>query len=237
MLRMKRLASIALVFTTISLIGCASPTVRVDNPVSSASGSTATAPLAARDVAELPKTDAHATPATDAQPTSPAPNDAKGVAVPIEGTDLVRGKSTIVVHAPIDKVREQLFAFAQYPEFMPHYQKAKVLGKAPSGGRDVYMEIEALNGAVSFWTRVDMPRKPAMVDGTEVYEAKMLDGNVKDFKAIWRVKKIDDATTELSLEVFLQPKLPLPTSILNSENLKGASAGVTAMRARIEGAK
>jgi ribosome-associated toxin RatA of RatAB toxin-antitoxin module len=232
MLLMNELASIALVFGAVSMFGCASPAVRVDNPVSAA----VAAPLAARDVAEIPKASGPAA-ATDAAPTSPAPNDAQSVPVPIEGTDLVRGKSTIKVQAPIDKVREQLFAFAQYPEFMPHYKKAKVLGRSPSGGRDVYMEIDALNGAVSFWTRVDMPRKPVMVDGTEVYEAKMLDGNVKDFKAIWRVKKLDEASTELSLEVFLQPKLPLPTSILNNENLKGASAGVTAMRARIEGAK
>jgi ribosome-associated toxin RatA of RatAB toxin-antitoxin module len=232
MFPMNRFASIALVISTVSVFGCASPSVRVDNPVSSP----AAAPMAARDVAEIPKAAGPAA-ATDAQPTSPAPNDAQSVPVPVAGTDLVRGKSTIKVQAPIEKVREQLFAFAQYPEFMPHYKKAKVLGRAPSGGRDVYMEIEALNGAVSFWTRVDMPRQPAVVDGTEVYEAKMLDGNVKDFKAIWRVKKIDDASTELSLEVFLQPKLPLPTSILNSENLKGAAAGVTAMRARIEGGK
>ena len=230
MLPMNQLASVALVLGAVSVFGCASPAVRVDNPVTS----TAAAPMAARDVAEIPKA-ASGPAATDAAPTSPAPNDAQSVPVPIDGTDMVRGKSTLKVQAPIEKVREQLFAFGQYPEFMPHYKKAKILGRAPSGGRDVYMEIEALNGAVTFWTRVDMPRQPVMVDGTEVYEAKMLDGNVKDFKAIWRVKKIDDASTELTLEVFLQPKLPLPTSILNNENLKGASSGVTAMRARIEG--
>jgi ribosome-associated toxin RatA of RatAB toxin-antitoxin module len=234
--RMTQLAPIALVFGAVSILGCASPSVRVDNPVTSAASAPLRVAAAARD-AELPNAATRSSAATDAAPTSPAPNDALSVPVPIDGTDMVRGRSTIKVSAPIEKVREQLFAFAQYPEFMPHYKKAKVLGRAPSGGRDVYMEIEALNGAVTFWTRIDMPRQPVMVDGTEVYEAKMLDGNVKDFKAIWRVKKIDDASTELSLEVFLQPRLPLPTSILNSENLKGASSGVTAMRARIEGAK
>ncbi|HVY45610.1 MAG TPA: SRPBCC family protein [Minicystis sp.] len=227
---MKRLAPAAFVIGTSTLVGCATPSARVDHPA------TQTAPLPARDVAELPH---DAKPgnaaATDAQPTSPAPNDATSVAVPMEGSDHVRGKATIKVQAPIDKVREQVFAFAQYPEFMPHYKKAKVLGRAPSGGRDVYMEIEALNGAVTLWTRVDVPRKPVVVDGTEVYETKYLDGNVKDFKAIWRMKPIDDATTELSLEVYLEPRLPLPTSILNGENLRGAAAGVTAMRARIEG--
>jgi ribosome-associated toxin RatA of RatAB toxin-antitoxin module len=229
MLLMTRLVPAAFVIGTVSLVGCASPPIRVEPAPRPA------ASLPAREVAQLPKADAHASAATDAQATSPAPNDALSVPVPIEGTDLVRGRASIKVQAPIEKVREQVFAFAQYPEFMPHYQKAKVLGRAPSGGRDVYMEIEALNGAVSLWTRVDIPRKPAVVDGVEVYETKFLDGNVRDFKAIWRMKKLDEASTELSLEVFLQPKLPLPTSILNSENVKGASAGVTAMRARIEG--
>jgi ribosome-associated toxin RatA of RatAB toxin-antitoxin module len=232
MLRINRIASLAFVTGTFVVLGCgASRALHVDNAIAASAPAHESPPLAARDVAEHVPANA----ATDAEPSSPASDDAKAVAIPIEGTDLIRGRSTVKVSRPIEKVREQVFAFAQYPDFMPHYKKAKVLGRAPSGGRDVYMEIEALNGAVSFWTRVDIPRAPVIVDGTEVYEAKYLDGNVKDFKATWRIKKLDDATTELSLEVFLQPKLPLPTSILNGENLKGAASGVGAMRARIEG--
>jgi ribosome-associated toxin RatA of RatAB toxin-antitoxin module len=157
------------------------------------------------------------------------------VPVPVAGSSLVHGKSTVVVNAPIEKVREGILGFAHYAEFMPHYSNCRVLGRTSTGGRDVYMEVEALHGAVHMWARVDVP-KPAMVDGTETYETKFLDGNVKDFQATWRLKKVDDAKTELSLEVFLNPKIPLPDGLVNGENLDGSANGVDAMRTRVESA-
>src|SRR4051794_18212930 len=48
-------------------------------------------------------------------------------AVPIEGTDFVRGRTAIKVNAPIGKVRESILDFAHYAEFMPHYRSARVL--------------------------------------------------------------------------------------------------------------
>ena len=62
-----------------------------------------------------------------------------------------------------------------------------------------------------------------------------MEGNVDDFKAIWRLRKMDEDHTELTLEVFLEPSLPLPDSLINSENVGGAVDGVIAMRNRIEG--
>ncbi|HEY4122750.1 MAG TPA: SRPBCC family protein [Byssovorax sp.] len=174
--------------------------------------------------------------ATDAKPSSAPASDVQTTSVPMDGTDLVRGKSTVKVAAPIDKVREAVLGFSHYAEFMPHYKSAKVLGRAPSGGKDVYMEVEALNGAAQMWARVDVP-KPTMIDGVETYDTKFLDGNVREFKAIWRLKKLDEQSTELSLEVFMYPKLPLPSGLLNSENVKGSASGVLAMRARAEGQK
>ena len=74
----------------------------------------------------------------------------------------------------------------------------------------------------------------SVIDGVETYESTFVKGNVKDFKAIWRLRKLDDAATELSLEVFLQPSIPMPTNLMNGENLGGSSKGVMAMRARAE---
>ena len=50
-------------------------------------------------------------------------------------------------------------------------------------------------------------------DGVEVHESRFVKGNVRELKAIWRLKKLDEATTELSLEVFLDPSIPLPTGL------------------------
>ena len=157
-------------------------------------------------------------------------------AIPIDGTDFVRGRTAVKVNAPIARVRESILDFAHYAEFMPHYRNAKLLGRTAAGARDVYMEIEALHGAVKMWVELEFP-KPTIVDGVETHESHFVKGNVDEFKAIWRLRKIDEATTELSLEVFLQPSIPLPTSLMNSENVSGSLKGVMAMRSRIQGAE
>lgn len=176
------------------------------------------------------------TPTTDAAPPPAAPGDPlRAVAVPIPGTDLVRGRTTLKVNAPIEKVREAVLDFGRYTEFMPFFRGSRVLGRTAAGARDVYMEIEALHGAVRLWVQVEIPR-PTIIDGLETYESRFVKGNVKEFKAIWRLREIDDAATELSLEVFLQPLLPLPTALVNRGNVGGSMKGATAMRARIEGA-
>jgi ribosome-associated toxin RatA of RatAB toxin-antitoxin module len=152
---------------------------------------------------------------------------------PIAGTDLVRGRSTVIVNAPIDLVRKAVLNYDAYAEFMPHYVASKVLGKNPDGGYQVYMKWEALNGAMKMWARFDM--SAAKKDGkAETYSSKLIEGNVKAAKAIWRLEPVDDSHTKLTLEVFLHPDAPLPSSLLNHENVQGAAKGVVAMRDHIE---
>ncbi|KYF97428.1 hypothetical protein BE20_38675 [Sorangium cellulosum] len=168
----------------------------------------------------------------------PAP-DAAGiasVAVPIGSTGFSRGRSTAVVKAPLERVRATVLSFERYPEFMPHYKKCRVLGRTPAGGWDIYMEVSALQGAVTMWARIEF-QKPALVDGGETYSSRFVAGNVKDLQATWQLEKIDARTTRVSLEVFLRPKLPLPKSLLNAENLDGSARAVAAVRARAEQAQ
>jgi ribosome-associated toxin RatA of RatAB toxin-antitoxin module len=172
-------------------------------------------------------------PSSDTAPAAQGEAEAQPVSVPIEGSDLVRGRSTVTVSAPIAKVREAVLDFAHYAEFMPHYSNCRVLGRTPTGAREVYMEITALHGAVKMWTRVELP-KATTIEGVETWETRFIEGNVEDFKAIWRLRRVDDTHTELSLEVFLKPKIPLPTDLLNEENLSGSTKGVLAMRAHAE---
>ncbi|WP_438001165.1 SRPBCC family protein [Sorangium sp. So ce185] len=168
----------------------------------------------------------------------PAP-DAAGiasVAVPIGSTGFSRGRSTAVVKAPLERVRATVLSFERYPEFMPHYKKCRVLGRTPAGGWDIYMEVSALQGAVTMWARIEF-QKAALVDGVETYSSRFVAGNVKDLQATWQLEKIDARTTRVSLEVFLRPKLPLPKSLLNAENLDGSARAVAAVRARAEQAQ
>lgn len=157
-------------------------------------------------------------------------------AVPIPNSSLVRGVATVNVRAPIAKVRAVILDFAHYPEFMPHYEACRVLGVTKAGGRDVYMRIAAVHGVVKMWARIEVA-KPIVVDGAETYRSRYVDGNIKDLQATWSVKKIDDATTQLQVEVFMNPKLPLPASVVNHENVDGARSAALAFKARAEGRK
>ncbi|AUX21958.1 hypothetical protein SOCEGT47_024560 [Sorangium cellulosum] len=156
-------------------------------------------------------------------------------AIPIGGTGYSRGRSTAVVKAPIERVRATVLSFERYPEFMPHYKKCRVLGRTPSGGWDVYMEVSALQGAVTMWARIEI-QKPVLADGAETYSSRFISGNVRDLQAVWRLERIDAGSTRVSLEVFLRPKLPLPKRLINAENMEGSARALAALRARVEGA-
>lgn len=153
--------------------------------------------------------------------------------VPIAGSALVRGRSAVIVDAPIDVVRAAVLDYGSYAEFMPHYAASRVLGRTPSGGHQVYMKWVALHGAMKMWARFDM--SSAQKNGAEeVYRSKLREGNVRAAVAIWRMSPVGTNRTKLSLEVFLQPRGPIPDTLLNDENVSGAMKGVKAMRDHCE---
>ncbi|MBI4700865.1 MAG: SRPBCC family protein [Deltaproteobacteria bacterium] len=138
-----------------------------------------------------------------------------------------------MVRAPVARVREAVLAFPRYPEFMPHYRSARELGPGREAVRQVYMEVTALHGALRMWAQVEvLPVEVA--GGVEIHRTAFVRGNVRDFQAVWRLRPIDENRTELTLEVFLHPRLPLPTSVLNAENVEGATKGVLAVKRRVE---
>ncbi|APR77812.1 Hypothetical protein A7982_03159 [Minicystis rosea] len=156
--------------------------------------------------------------------------------IPIAGSSLVRGRAVVNVRAPAARVREVILDFAHYPEFMPHYETCRVLGTTKAGGHDVYMRIGAVRGVVKMWARIEV-QKPTLEDGAETYRSRFIDGNIKDLQAVWSVKPIDEKTTQLVVEVFMHPKLPLPATVVNGENIEGARTAVMAFKARAEGKK
>ncbi len=210
-----------LVFVAFGVIGCGaagpSPRTVVDH-VATADGPTATD-------ASAPPGDAAKVDVADVEP----------VAIPIPGSDLVEAKATVKVARSIDKAREIVLKFEDYPQFMPEYSGAKMLGKLPSGDDKVYMEITTLGGIAKMWANVDV--LPVKKDGaSELHEAKFIDGNVRQFKAVWTLTKVDEGHTDVTLRVFLHPAIPLPDFLVNKANMDGAKKGALAMKKRIENA-
>jgi hypothetical protein len=119
---------------------------------------------------------------------------------------------------------------------MPHYQACRLLGTTANGGQDVYMRVGALHGAVTMWARVEVPKAHDEA-GTETIVTRFVDGNVRTLESAFRLKKIDDKRTMLDFEVFLHPGIPLPSGLINQQNLDGAKSAVLAYKARCEGRK
>lgn len=182
---------------------------------------------------DAPTSDA-AGPAGDG--AKPAVEDVEPVSVAIPGSDLVEAKATVKVNASLEKARATVLKFEDYPQFMPEYSDAKRLGTLPDGNEKVYMEITTLGGVAKMYANIEVLN--SKTDGpTETHEAKFIDGNVRQFKAIWTLTKLDDSHTSVSLQVFLHPAIPLPDFLVNKANLDGAKKGALAMKRRIENAR
>jgi hypothetical protein len=176
------------------------------------------------------------TPAREPSPTAPAagraPSNAPVVdSFPVKGTGIERIRATILMDAPIDRVRDVTFDYGRYPEFMSIYEKASVLWTTPAGARLVHMQ---LGGIVHLWMRVEIA--PPTHDGNvERYVGKLVQGNVKAFVPRWELEALGDKT-RVTVESFMDPDLPLvPSGLINSGARDGVRDALVALKARAEG--
>jgi ribosome-associated toxin RatA of RatAB toxin-antitoxin module len=149
----------------------------------------------------------------------------------VEGTGIRRIRATILMDAPIDRVREVVFDYARYPEFMPIYEKASVLWTTPAGARLVHMQ---LGGIVHLWMRVEIA-PPVRSGAVETYAGRLVQGNVKAFRPRWELTSMGERT-RVTVESFMDPDLPLvPSGLINSGAKDGVRDAIVALKARIEG--
>ena len=138
------------------------------------------------------------------------------------------------VDAPEDVVRAVVLDYKNYSSFISRFEKSRVVGR--SGDKtDVYLQVPILKGAAKVWAIVRFePVK--QVDGTEVVEGHMINGkgNVKRLDAKWRLKKLDDTTTQVVLELLIVPELPVPDSLVVPEVRFAAAKAVEGSRDEAE---
>lgn len=217
---------------TIALAAC-SPRPGPEAPAIHATTTSDAAASASASAYPPPATPLPLAPVQSAEPA--LPNDREVISEALQQTnELVRGRATVRVDAPLERVRAVVLSFNDYAAFMPHYRTSRILDRAPNETL-VYMQVAALGGLVKMGANLWFPKTPTLEGGWEAYASRFDGGNVEDFQAIWRLRARDERSTYLSLEVYLLPKLPLPKSTLDDENTKGARNGAAAMRQRIEG--
>jgi len=152
--------------------------------------------------------------------------------IPEEGSSIAWGQAVLVVDKPIEEVLPIVRDYANYKQFMPNFTKSKVL--AQRGNRAmVYMEVSVAKGALTLWGQLNLAERPQ--DGeSRVVEAHLMEGNIDAFSASWTLTPVDGgARTEVDFKIYVDPDIPLPSSIFSRENERAAGRTVRALRARV----
>jgi ribosome-associated toxin RatA of RatAB toxin-antitoxin module len=152
--------------------------------------------------------------------------------IPEEGSSIAWGQAVLVVDKPIEEVLPIIRDYANYKQFMPNFTKSKVL--AQRGNRAmVYMEVSVAKGALTLWGQLNLAERPQ--DGeSRVVEAHLMEGNIDAFSASWTLTPVDGGTrTEVDFKIYVDPDIPLPSSIFSRENERAAGRTVRALRTRV----
>jgi len=152
--------------------------------------------------------------------------------IPVEGSNIATGQAVIVVDKPIEEVLRIVLDYANYVQFMPNFTKSKVLAQRGSRAM-VYMEVSVAKGMYTLYGQLNLAEGPQ--DGSSrIVEGRLMDGNIDAFDASFKLTPIDDgARTEIDFRIYVDPDLPLPSSVFSRENERAAGRAVRALRARV----
>ena len=142
------------------------------------------------------------------------------------------GGAAILVHAPIDEVRRIITDFRHYEKVIKPFKQSKLLSRS-KGVSEVYLEVPILHGAATVWV-VTKIGQPVKVGNEERITARMERGNVDDFRATWKLRAVDGDKTIVKLEILVDPKMPVPSSVVTPELCTAADKAVTGVREQAE---
>ncbi|MEM7137935.1 MAG: SRPBCC family protein [Myxococcota bacterium] len=149
-----------------------------------------------------------------------------------EGSNIAWGHAVIELDQPLEEVLPVVLDYANYVQFMPNFTKSKVLAQRGTRAR-VYLEVAVAKGAVTLWGQLNIAERERSSDD-RIVEAHLLDGNVDAFSAEWQLAPIDGGTrTRVTFKIYVDPDMPLPSSIFSRENEKAAGRALRALRARV----
>jgi hypothetical protein len=153
--------------------------------------------------------------------------------VAVQGYSIRAGGGVTAINAPISAVRRTVTDYGRYADFMPRFQKSRIVGKS-GPNTDVYLQVSILHGAANIWA-VTRFGPPVPEGAGERIEGRLHgQGNVEQMLAIWHLLPVDENRTIAKLELLIVPKLPLPGSVVTPELEYASDQAVTATRERVE---
>jgi ribosome-associated toxin RatA of RatAB toxin-antitoxin module len=155
--------------------------------------------------------------------------------VPSDASNIAGGRAVIVVDKPLDEVLPVLLDYNNYVDFMPNFTRSKVLAQRGSRAM-VYMEVSVARGMYTLYGQLNLKDREGE-SGTRVVEGRLIDGNINAFNATFTLTPVKDGTaTEIDFSIYVDPDLPLPSSVFSRENERAAGRAVRALRTRLDAA-
>ena len=154
--------------------------------------------------------------------------------IPTEGSNIASGHAVIVVDKPIDEVLPVVLDYANYVQFMPNFTRSKVLAQRGTKAM-VYMEVSVAKGMYTLYGQLNLAERN-QEGQSRVVEGRLVDGNINAFNASFTLTPVAEGTgTEIDFKIYVDPDLPLPSSIFSRENERAAGRAVRALRERVGG--
>lgn len=151
----------------------------------------------------------------------------------VPGFKIRAGGGMTVVNASLATVRQTVTDYGHYSDFMPRFQKSKIVGKNGQS-TDVYLQVSILHGAANVWA-VTRFGPPSPEGAGERIEGRLQgQGNVDELRAVWHLTPIDPDRTLVKLELLIVPTLPVPGSLVTPELEYASDQAVSATRDRTE---
>jgi len=135
--------------------------------------------------------------------------------------------TNLTVNAPIEKFYEVISNVESYPEFIPEIKTVKVISMDDTDG-EVKYDLKIMGFGVSYTLKLKMTA-PTEISWTFVKGTKM-----KDNTGYWRLKKVDDNTTEAEYKVELKLGALVPKKFTDQLTKVGLPALMKQFKERAE---
>ncbi len=146
------------------------------------------------------------------------------------------GHAEVVIAAPQEIVERHVRAFGQWKDLVPDkFKTSRIVGKE-GDDTDVYMQIQIMKGFVTLWEIMRFSPTKTVVPGTLAIEGKYVKGNLKDSHALLVLRKVDDRTTVLKIDILISLAIAAPQEIIDEELRDYAGDAVRGLREKAEAA-
>ncbi len=138
--------------------------------------------------------------------------------------------AAIWVNSPIDQVRKVVTDYKNYQQMIPGFSHSRLISRK-KGTSEVYLEAPVLYGTAKLWAVV-LIDPPSIEGDWEKINIRYQKGNMKDLKATWYIRSVDETHSIVKLDMFANPNLPAPSSVVSSFLANTTDQTVTSVRDR-----